>query len=272
MSGKNDREMIMFPGTKINLGLRITEKRDDGFHNLQTVFYPLSYSDILEVVPGDAFRFGSSGITVPGKQEDNLVVKAFRLMQEKYAVPDVKIHLHKVVPTGTGLGGGSADAAATIKLLNRVFSMGLSEKRMEEDAATLGSDCAFFVRSRPVYAEGRGEILRDISLTLDDYRILVVIPEISISTAGAYAQCKPQLPEEPVSEVVRQPLSEWKNLLRNDFEALPLIPDEIRTIKNHLYDSGAEYAAMSGSGSAVFGIFREKVKTNLPDIYRKVWV
>ncbi len=272
MSGKNDREMIMFPGTKINLGLRITEKRDDGFHNLQTVFYPLSYSDILEVVPGDAFRFGSSGITVPGKQEDNLVVKAFRLMQEKYAVPDVKIHLHKVVPTGTGLGGGSADAAATIKLLNRVFSMGLSEKRMEEDAATLGSDCAFFVRSRPVYAEGRGEILRDISLTLDDYRILVVIPEISISTAGAYAQCKPQLPEEPVSEVVRQPLSEWKNLLRNDFEALPLIPDEIRTIKNHLYDSGAEYAAMSGSGSAVFGIFREKVKTNLPDAYRTIWV
>lgn len=264
--------MIMFPGTKINLGLRITEKRDDGFHNLQTVFYPLTYSDILEVVPAGAFSFSSSGISVPGKQEDNLVVKAFMLMQRKYHIPDVKIHLHKIVPTGAGLGGGSADAAATIKLLNRVFSMDLSEGKMEEDAARLGSDCAFFVRSRPVYAEGRGEILQDMSLSLDDYRILVVIPEISISTAKAYAQCKQHIPERPVSEVVHQALSEWKKLLKNDFEELPLIPGEIGIIKKKLYDSGAEYASMSGSGSAVFGVFKKKVKTNLPDTYRKIWV
>ncbi len=262
----------MFPGTKINLGLRITEKRDDGFHNLQTVFYPLSYSDILEVVPGDAFRFSSSGISVPGKAEDNLVVKAFRLMQNKYDIPDVKIHLHKIVPTGTGLGGGSADAAATIKLLNRVFALNLPEEKMQKDAAELGSDCAFFIRNRPVYAEGRGEVLQDISLSLEDYRFLIVIPEISISTARAYAQCKPHIPERTVSEVVRQPLSEWKSLLKNDFEELPLVPEEIRSIKNQLYASGAEYAAMSGSGSAVFGIFKKVVKMNFPSSYLKIWV
>lgn len=264
--------MILFPGTKINLGLRITEKRGDGFHNLQTVFYPLNYSDILEAAPSGKFAFRSSGISVPVKPEDNLVVKAFRLMQEKYEIPNVKIHLHKIVPDGTGLGGGSADAAATIKLLNRVFSLGFSEKQMEEDAVLLGSDCAFFIRNRPVYAEGRGELLQDIQLSLDDFYLLLVIPNLKVSTAQAYGQCNPSMPEIPVKDIVKMPVAVWKHYLKNDFENLPLIPEEIHQIKQQLYGAGAEYASMSGSGSAVFGIFREKVNVRLRENYQKIWV
>lgn len=264
--------MILFPGTKINLGLRITEKRSDGFHNLQTVFYPLNYSDILEVVPSDKFAFSSSGVVVTGKQEDNLVIKAYNLMKKKYGLAAVKVHLHKVVPSGTGLGGGSADAAAMVKLLNRLFELKLTEKQMEEDVSALGSDCAFFIRNRPAYGEGKGELLQDIQLSLDDFQFLLVIPNLTVSTAQAYGQCKPLMPEISVKEIVEMPVAKWKDHLTNDFENLPLIPEEIHEIKQQLYDAGAEYASMSGSGSAVFALFKQQSRIKLSEKHRMIWV
>lgn len=259
--------MLAFPGTKINLGLSVKRKRTDGFHEVETVFYPLQYSDILEVVPSDSFGFQSSGIEVPGEQNNNLVVKAYDLMRSKYKTSIVKMHLHKLVPPGTGLGGGSADAAAMLTLLDEISGLNLDFEALETIASELGSDCPFFIHRKPSLAKGRGDVLYPLSLSLQGYFIVLVLPQISISTVEAYKQIKPKAPFYPPSEIIQEPVESWKGKLVNDFEELPVVPDEIRQIKAHLYAKGALYASLSGSGSAVFGIFNKK--QNVEDLRKK---
>jgi len=259
--------MLAFPGTKINLGLSVKRKRRDGFHELETIFYPLRYSDVLEVVPSDVFDFQISGIAVSGNQNDNLVVKAYERMRSHYNTGCVKIHLHKIVPPGTGLGGGSADAAATLLLMNTVFDLNLETKELEARAAELGSDCPFFINHQPSLATGRGELLQPLPISLKGYFIVVVLPYISISTTEAYRQVKPKEPMHQPSSIIKKAPEFWKDKLINDFEELPIVPEEIHHIKSQLYDQGALYASLSGSGSAVYGIFSQE--KNMDEIKKK---
>lgn len=257
--------MITFPNAKINLGLNIVEKRPDGYHNLETVFYPVPIEDALEVNvlnEGDAkFRLNQAGLQIEGEADNNLVVKAYKLLDEKFNLPPVDIHLFKHIPSGAGLGGGSSDAAYMLKLLNEKFSLQLTQEALEEYAASLGADCAFFIRNTPTYAEGIGNIFSPISLSLEGYKIIVVKPDIFVSTRDAFAQIKPHRPEVPLKEIVKQPIEEWKELMLNDFEesVFPQFP-AIREIKEELYGEGAVYAAMSGSGSSVFGLFEPETE------------
>lgn len=257
--------MITFPNAKINLGLNIVEKRPDGYHNLETVFYPVPIEDALEVNvlnEGDAkFRLNQAGLQIEGEADNNLVVKAYKLLDEKFNLPPVDIHLFKHIPSGAGLGGGSSDAAYMLKLLNEKFSLQLTQEALEEYAASLGADCAFFIRNTPTYAEGIGNIFSPISLSLEGYKIIVVKPDIFVSTREAFAQIKPHRPEVPLKEIVKQPIEEWKELMLNDFEesVFPQFP-AIREIKEELYGEGAVYAAMSGSGSSVFGLFEPETE------------
>lgn len=257
--------MITFPNAKINLGLNIVEKRPDGYHNLETVFYPVPIEDALEVNvlnEGDAkFRLNQAGLQIEGEADNNLVVKAYKLLDEKFNLPPVDIHLFKHIPSGAGLGGGSSDAAYMLKLLNEKFSLQLTQEALEEYAASLGADCAFFIRNTPTYAEGIGNIFSPISLSLEGYKIIVVKPDIFVSTREAFAQIKPHRPEVPLKEIVKRPIEEWKELMLNDFEesVFPQFP-AIREIKEELYGEGAVYAAMSGSGSSVFGLFEPETE------------
>lgn len=257
--------MITFPNAKINLGLNIVEKRPDGYHNLETVFYPVPIEDALEVNvlnEGNAkFRLNQAGLQIEGEAGNNLVVKAYKLLDEKFNLPPVDIHLFKHIPSGAGLGGGSSDAAYMLKLLNEKFSLQLTQEALEEYAASLGADCAFFIRNTPTYAEGIGNIFSPISLSLEGYKIIVVKPDIFVSTREAFAQIKPHRPEVPLKEIVKRPIEEWKELMLNDFEesVFPQFP-AIREIKEELYGEGAVYAAMSGSGSSVFGLFEPETE------------
>lgn len=264
--------MVLFPGTKINLGLHITERRPDGFHHIETIFYPLSYSDILEVVPSGEFNFEVSGLPIPGKASENLVVKAWDLMRRSYGAGPVNVRLHKVVPPGSGLGGGSADAAAMVRVLNTLFKLELPDKELQQAASLLGSDCAFFINARPSLATGRGEVLTSFDFSLEGYAIALVLPDIPVSTAEAYRQCHPAERDVSLREIVQMPVDQWRGRLVNDFERLPLIPAEIHDIKQQLYDAGALYAAMSGSGSAVFGIFEEKTALDSLQNGKLIWV
>ena len=297
--------MVVFPNAKINLGLNVLRKRGDGYHDISTVFVPYKgLSDVLEVVfadePGQNAGPGTSsakttlteyGLLTGCEPEKNLCFKAWRLMAEKYGVPPVQIHLYKNIPSGSGLGGGSSDAAFTLRLLNDLCGLGLSDEALAEDAATLGSDCAFFIYNRPMLASGRGEILRDCALCLDGYRIEVVVPmaqvtegdkaevaeenapgtgpagkPVHVSTAEAYRGVTPAIPAVSIEEIIARPVEQWRGTLVdgqwrgglvNDFErsVLPAHP-EIAAAKQAFYDRGAVYASMSGSGSSVFGIFR----------------
>lgn len=258
--------MITFPCAKINLGLNIVEKRPDGYHNLETVFYPIPIEDALEVIPlkgkearkidGEKCRLHQHGMSIAGKVEDNLVVKAYRLLDKEFDLPPVEIHLYKHIPSGAGLGGGSSDAAFMLKSLNELFDIGLSYIVLEEYAAHLGADCAFFIRCLPTYAEGIGNIFSPISLSLKGYQIVVVKPDIFVSTKEAFAHIKPCRPERPLREVVNLPIEQWEKDMKNDFEesVFPQHP-RIAEIKEELYRAGACYAAMSGSGSSVFALF-----------------
>jgi 4-diphosphocytidyl-2-C-methyl-D-erythritol kinase len=255
--------MVVFPNAKINLGLHVLAKRPDGFHELETFFYPVPYSDILEVIEsktsGKVVEFMHSGIPIPGREEDNLCMKAWKLMSEYGDLPPVQIYLHKLLPNGAGLGGGSSDAAFTIKALNRLFNFALEDETMEQMAAKIGSDCAFFIRNSPCFAYGKGEILRPSELSLKSYHLLLITPSIQVSTAAAYAGIVPRKPSLPLEEILSMDISEWKTRLVNDFEeSIFLKYPEISKIKNDLYDHGAVYASMSGSGSTVFGIFRSE--------------
>ena len=249
--------MLTFPNAKINIGLRITGKRADGFHNIETVFYPVDLKDIMEVLPaGEKLDFRLSGIELDGNAHDNLCLKAYRLLQTDFNLPAVKIHLHKIIPAGAGLGGGSADASFTLKALNRLFNLNLSLLKLQSYARRLGSDCAFFIENKPVFAFEKGDIFKPISLKLSSYKIILLFPEQHVSTAKAYAGVQPQLPEASLENLIRQPIENWRNLIFNDFEKpiFHLYP-QIGQLKKDLYDLGAVYASMSGSGSAVYGIF-----------------
>jgi 4-diphosphocytidyl-2-C-methyl-D-erythritol kinase len=250
--------MIIFPNAKINLGLHVTGKREDGFHNLETVFYPVSLKDALEIIPAPdkEFRFTSSGLVIPGEPCDNLVVKAFRLLQSRFALPEVHIHLHKAIPTGAGLGGGSSDAAFTLTLLNRLFSLNLDKAGLEELALLLGSDCPFFIRNMPVFATGRGNKFQDISLDLSGYQIRFAFPGVHVSTREAFEGISIRPHEQSPYAICSFPVNEWKGRLVNDFEeSVFLTHPEIAEAKEQFYRDGAVYASMTGSGSAVYGIF-----------------
>lgn len=258
--------MITFPNAKINLGLNIIEKRPDGYHNLETIFYPINLQDALEVTRrengGDECTLHISGALLEGEPEDNLVVKAYKLLKKDYPeMLPIDIHMYKHIPAGAGLGGGSSDAAHMIKLLNDKFSLGLTTEQMEEYAAQLGADCAFFVQNRPVFATGIGNVFEPVELSLKGYHIILIKPDIFVSTRDAFAEIKPARPAVSLKEVVKQPIETWKDSMKNDFEdsVFKKFP-EIAAIKDELYDLGAVYAAMSGSGSSVFGIFKEPIE------------
>jgi 4-diphosphocytidyl-2-C-methyl-D-erythritol kinase len=255
--------MLAFPNSKINLGLYVTGKRTDGFHNIETVFFPIPLHDILEILPCDETQsekveFESTGINIDCSTEKNLCVKAYHLLDADFNLPPVKIILHKVVPMGAGLGGGSADGAFTFTLLNQQFNLNLSKDVLANYAAKIGSDCPFFIYNQPMLGFGRGEILSPVEIDLKGYSLVLVKPPTSVGTAEAYKGVKLGFPEIPLLEVVKQPVSSWKNNLKNNFE-VNIFPNhpEIENIKMHLYEKGAIYACMSGSGSTVFGIFRD---------------
>lgn len=260
--------MIVFPNCKINLGLRITGKRADGFHNLETVFYPVPLKDALELIPNNSdteIDFTTSGLAVAGDPADNLCVKAYHLLKKDFPrIPPVKAQLHKAIPMGAGLGGGSADAAFMLKLLNDRFRLDIPAERLAAYALQLGSDCPFFLVNKPCFASGRGEVLETISLDLSAYRILLINPAIHIHTGWAFSHITPALPEKPVKEIITQPISTWKAELKNDFEA-PVFAAHpaIQQTRDSLYQQGAIYAAMSGSGSTLFGIFPAEAKITL---------
>lgn len=249
--------MVIFPNCKINLGLHILRRRPDGFHDLETVFYPLPLTDALEVLSDSDLQFNSSGIPVPGDEQDNLCLKAWRLLKADFPeLPPVKIHLHKHIPIGAGLGGGSADAAFMLRLLNDKFRLELSDEQLIAYAARLGSDCAFFIPNKACYATGRGEVLQALELDLSKYSWLLVYPGIHVNTGWAFGQIRPRVPEQQLQQSILQPVEEWKNLIYNDFEA-PVFSAHpvLAEIKEQLYQAGALYATMSGSGSAMVGIF-----------------
>lgn len=258
--------MVLFPNCKINLGLNITGKRSDGYHDLETVFYPVHLKDAVEVIESSSFQFSTSGLTIDGNTENNLCSKAYHLLKKDLPhLPTIQMHLHKAIPMGAGLGGGSADGAFTLKLLNKKIQLGLSEKQLINYSLQLGSDCPFFIINKPCYATGRGENLEQIDLDLSNYKIVIVHPGIHISTAWAFENITPQKPERSVKEIIQQPIETWKSELNNDFEE-PVFTKypEIKKIKDELYNASAVYASMSGSGSAVYGFFDKQKQISIP--------
>ena len=253
--------MIAFPNCKINLGLHILQKRADGFHDLETVFYPISLRDGLEIIqnasPSQEIIFTSSGLHIDVRPEDNICVKAYCLLKKDFPqLPAIKMHLHKTIPLGAGLGGGSADGAFTLLLLNKKFNLSLSQEQLIQYALQLGSDCPFFIINKPSYATGRGENLQAIELDLSSYQIVVINPDIHINTGWAFSQITPHKERKSLKEIIRLSITEWKECLKNDFEeAVFLHHPEIKDIKEQLYEQGAVYSSMSGSGSTVYGLF-----------------
>lgn len=253
--------MITFPNAKINLGLNIVEKRPDGYHNLETIFYPIPLQDALEITPWEGgerkYKLAQSGIQIAGDDEHNLVVKAYKLLDNLHNLPPIEINLLKHIPSGAGLGGGSADAAFMLCMLNQHFQLNIPNEQLEVYAAQLGADCAFFVENKPTFAEGIGNIFSPIELSLKGYKLLLVKPDIFVSTRDAFAQIKPKRPSISLKEVAKMPVEAWKTYMVNDFEesVFPQFP-AIADIKAKLYDMGAIYASMSGSGSSVFALFK----------------
>ncbi|MGQ7867970.1 4-(cytidine 5'-diphospho)-2-C-methyl-D-erythritol kinase [Sunxiuqinia sp. sy24] len=253
--------MITYPIAKINLGLLVTGKRPDGFHNIETIFYPVPIQDALEVVVSDVFNITISGIDLNEDPEKNLVVKAYQLLKADFQLPPVNIHLHKNIPVGAGLGGGSSDAAYMLLLLNELFQLELTEEQLLNYALQLGSDCPFFIRHKPAFAQGRGELIEEIALNLAGYYLVVVKPSIHISTPEAYQDIVPAMSRISLKALVHFPLSKWKGNLQNQFEHSVFVNHpEVKEIKEKLYQLGAAFALMSGSGSAVYGLFRSDKK------------
>ena len=254
--------MVSFPPCKINLGLNVVSKRSDGYHNIETCFYPIPWTDALEVVKANQFSFTASGNPIPGDATRNLCRQAYELLSQDFKLPSVAIHLHKIIPTGAGLGGGSSDGAHMVRMLNQLFNLKLSSDKLKAYALELGSDCPFFIDDQPKFGTGRGEVLSDISVNLSGKFLILVKPDVHVSTAEAYSGVKPAVPLVSIKNILEQKtIAEWKEHLKNNFEEsvfvkYPLIKD----IKEKLYQKGALYASMSGSGSAVFGIFEEPVE------------
>ena len=258
--------MVVFPNSKINLGLKILRKRGDGYHDLETVFYPLALKDVLEIQRDTALNFTAYGLPIPGDQNGNLCLKAWQLLKKDLPdLPFVHIHLNKNIPIGAGLGGGSSDGASTLLLLNKQFSLGLDTPRLLSYAAELGSDCPFFILNTPSLAGGRGEKLEPATIDLSGYCFVLIDPKLHVSTAQAFSVCTPSTKSPSVRDIIQQPIETWKDHLINDFEApvFQLHP-RLRDIKELLYAHGAVYAALSGSGSSLFGIFEKGKPPGLP--------
>lgn len=263
--------MLVFPNAKFNLGLNIIKKRQDGYHELETCFYPVPWQEALEIVESEKTTITVTGIEVPD-DSDNIVLKAYQLLKSDYDLPPVHIHLHKVIPIGAGLGGGSADAAFALKLLNHLFSLEIYDNQLKKYAISLGADCAFFIKNKPMLAGGIGEELTEVEISLEGKFILMVYPDIHISTKQAYSNVIPKKPKKCIRQIlVEKNISEWKHFLKNDFEEAifgeyPILME----LKQQLYKSGAIYASMSGSGSCMYGIFQENPQITFPEHF-KTW-
>lgn len=263
--------MIVFPNCKINLGLNIVNKRNDGYHDLETIFFPIQINDILEILPSTNadITFTQSGLTVEGALGNNICIKAYHLLRNNFpTLPSIQMHLHKIIPMGAGLGGGSADGTFALQLLNDLFNLNIHEDKLMQYSLQLGSDCPFFIHNKPCFASSRGEVIELIDLDLSNYKIIVINPGIHISTTWAFSNITPTLPNNSIREIIKQPIENWKNQLVNDFEA-PAINEFpiVGNIKDQLYEQGAVYASMTGSGSTLFGIFKKSTtpKFQLPD-------
>ena len=270
--------MITFPNAKINLGLDIVEKRPDGYHNLETVFYPIPLCDILEITPAtepDApeYTFTMYNAVFEGSNDDNLVIKAYKALAADHKLPKVDISLYKHIPTGAGLGGGSADAAFALRMLNDIASLGLTSQQLCSYASRIGADCAFFIDNTPAYATGIGDILTPTPCTISGYHLVLVKPDIHVSTKDAYALVTPQKPLQALTDIAQLPIQEWKDAMKNDFEKSIFAKyPAMAKVKEQLYEMGAVYASMSGSGSSFFGIFKEeqdieKIKELFPGMF-----
>jgi 4-diphosphocytidyl-2-C-methyl-D-erythritol kinase len=257
--------MVVFPNAKINLGLFVTSKRDDGFHDIETCFVPIGLTDILEFIESEkSTSFVSSGLPIPGESAINLCVMAWKLLHNEFSIPPVKIHLHKQIPIGAGLGGGSSDAAYMLKGLNEYFKLQLSVTAIKEFAEKLGSDCAFFVENKTSFAQGRGEILTQVDINLKALKMVLINPGIPVSTKEAYAGIIPQKPTVGLKKLLELPMVDWKEKITNDFEKVVFKKHpEIASIKAKLLAHGAVLSLMTGSGSSVFGLFKERVPENL---------
>lgn len=251
--------MVFFPPCKINLGLDILSKREDGYHNLETLMYQVPFCDVLEVVKSTDFQFTSSGREIPPSTHGNLVVRAYRLMEEKYAIDPVHIHLHKIIPMGAGLGGGSSNASYTLLALNQIFHLNLDTKTLQELALQLGSDCPLFIEKEPQLARGRGEILTKTAVNLSGKFLKIVNLGIHVSTQQAFSNIDPKPAQYPISETILGPISTWQEKLKNDFEAsiFPVFP-ALKQAKEKLLSEGALYSAMTGSGSSLFALYELK--------------
>jgi 4-diphosphocytidyl-2-C-methyl-D-erythritol kinase len=249
--------MISFPNAKINIGLNVVEKREDGYHNLETILFPVNLCDALEVVESKTYNICFTGLKIDSPPGANLVEKAYNVLKEVFDLPPVSIHLHKVIPFGAGLGGGSSDGAFMLKMLNNLFELKMNSNSLEKYALGLGADCPFFIKNQTVFATGVGEKLKLVKLNLSEYSFVIIKPSFSIATSEAFRDITPKLPNRQILDIVCSPVNEWKDNLNNDFEAsISSIYSEISDIKEKLYRLGASYASMSGSGSAVYGIFQ----------------
>lgn len=251
--------MLSFPNAKINLGLNIVSKRPDGYHEIESCFYPIPWQDALEILPADELKFTTSGLDIPGSSAANLCLKAYHLLSKIHNLAPVHIHLHKVIPMGAGLGGGSADGAFTLKMLNGLFGLNLSTEQLQSYATQLGSDCPFFIENKPTLAKGTGTSFSDTDLDLSGYFLALQNPNIHISTQEAYANIIPRLPNAHIRQIIKEPVPTWRYSLLNDFEqsVFPMHP-KIQQLKDELYNQGAVYASMTGSGSTVYGLFQEE--------------
>jgi len=262
--------MIVYPGCKVNLGLNITSKRPDGYHNIETVFYPVNWYDAIELIAGGSVPFDLhvSGLKVEGNKEENIIYKAWNLIKETRTLPALKVYLHKTLPMGAGLGGGSSDAAAFLRLADQKLKLNFSKEELLGMAKKLGADCAFFIENRPVFAHGKGDEFEPVNADLSSYHILVVHPGVVSNTKEAYEGVTPSSPKKSVKEIINMPVETWKDNLVNDFEnSIFKKYPAVEKLKQQLYDNGAIYASMSGSGSAVFGIFKGEPKIVFPKNY-----
>lgn len=266
--------MLCFPSAKINLGLSVLDKRPDAYHAIESLLFPIQLFDILEIIEskkGDEFTLSGLSLEIPSEQ--NSVLKTLKLLRVHYDFPNVKIHLHKQIPYGAGLGGGSSDAAHTLLVINKLFQLAISREKLKELASKIGSDCPFFMDSTPQYATGRGEILELFDLKLMPLKLLLIVPDFSVSTQYAYSKIQPKIPNILPRAAVNQPIEKWKRFLKNDFE-IPIFAKfpELHQLKEKLYLEGAIYVSMSGSGSAIYGLFSKEIEIDLSESYKKYWI
>ncbi len=256
--------MIAFPNAKINIGLNILSRRSDGYHNLETVFYPVKIKDGLEIIEASEMKFETSGIEIPGYANENLCLQAYGLLRKDFDLPNLSIHLHKKIPIGAGLGGGSADAAFFIKLVNEKFELNLSSDQMQNYCRKLGADCAFFIENKALFAYEKGDFFEPLALDLSSYFIVLVMPPVHVSTGEAYRGVQPNQPAQSLKELIQLPVEEWQGIIKNDFEPYILrAHPEIRGVKAQLLAAGALFTLMSGSGASVYGIFKNETDLSL---------